>query len=182
MSGQRLLATLGMTMLAAASKFSQLGALPGEHNVGIVLRRATILLVEDNLNEAELAIQALESHQLAGHLAWAPTGRIALDFLFRRGVYAARERHEPPRLVLLDLKLPRLDGFEVLAQIRGSPDTQHIPVVILSSSSEPDDIARSYDLGANSYITKPVEFEKFAGLLGEIARYWLSFNRPPDER
>jgi CheY-like chemotaxis protein len=124
-----------------------------------------------------LTIRALGGCHSADHLGWAQSGTLALDFLFQRGAYAIRAGHETPRLILLDLKLPRLDGLEVLARIRTSPRTSRIPVVILSSSAEQRDIARSYDLGANSYITKPVEFQSFAKSLGEIALYWLSVDR-----
>jgi CheY-like chemotaxis protein len=141
--------------------------------------RVKILLIEDNLDDAELTIRALGCHS-ADHLVWAQSGTLALDFLFHRGAYANRPGRETPRLILLDLKLPRLDGLEVLTEIRSSPRTSRIPVVILSSSAEQRDIARSYDLGANSYITKPVEFESFAKSLGEAALYWLSVNRPID--
>jgi two-component system response regulator len=108
-------------------------------------------------------------------------GADALDFVFRRGTHAGRPAHESPRLILLDLNLPKLSGIEVLAQIKSDPATRKLPVVVLSSSTRDKDVLDSYDLGVNSYVSKPVQFEEFARVVGELGMYWLLLNRPPGQ-
>jgi two-component system, response regulator len=176
-SGNRIIVHIAADQSSVLAGRTRLGTNPLGFRVKPGQPPVKILLIEDNLDDAELTIRALGGCHSADHLGWAQSGTLALDFLFQRGAYAIRAGRETPRLILLDLKLPRLDGLEVLAQIRMSPRTSRIPVVILSSSAEQRDIARSYDLGANSYITKPVEFQSFAKSLGEIALYWLSVDR-----
>ena len=137
-----------------------------------------ILLVEDNPLDAELTIRALKKGGLANKLLWLKDGAQALDYLFRRGSYADRD-DVFPRLVLLDLKMPRVDGIEVLKAIKQDERTRRIPVVITTSSQEERDVAQSYDLGANSYVVKPVEFGAFADLARQAGYYWLAINRTP---
>lgn len=138
-----------------------------------------ILLVEDNPTDAELAIHTLKKNNLANNLVWVKDGVQALDFLFARGEYASRSDCAPPRVVLLDLRLPKLGGMEVLRAIKGDARTREIPVVVLTSSKEDRDVAESYQLGVNSYISKPVEFEAFAKTVAELGMYWLLINRAP---
>lgn len=141
-----------------------------------------ILLVEDNPNDAELAIRALRKSNLANHLEWVKDGAAALDFLFHRGPYADAPR-QPPRVVLLDLRLPKVDGIEVLTQIRANPDTHDLPVVVLTSSKEERDLVATYELGVNSFVSKPVAFDEFARTVAELGLYWVLVNRvPPDIR
>ena len=137
-----------------------------------------ILLVEDNPLDAELTIRALKKGGLANKLLWLKDGAQALDYVFRRGQYADRE-DVLPRLVLLDLKMPRVDGIEVLKAIKLDERTRRIPVVIMTSSQEERDVARSYDLGANSYVVKPVDFGAFADIARQAGCYWLAINRAP---
>jgi CheY-like chemotaxis protein len=124
-------------------------------------------------------MRALTKRRLANNIVAVEDGAEALDFLFARGKYANRANMELPRLVLLDLKLPKVDGIEVLRQIRGDPTLHTMPVVVLTSSSEQRDIVNTYDLGVNSFITKPVEFEAFQRAVEEIGMYWMLLNRPP---
>ena len=138
-----------------------------------------ILLVEDNATDAELAMRTLKKNNLANNLVWVKDGAEALDFLFARGEYAGRSDCAPPRLVLLDLRLPKVDGMEVLRVIKDDARTQAIPVVVLTSSQEDRDVAESYKLGVNSYISKPVEFDAFAKTVAELGMYWLLYNHPP---
>ena len=138
-----------------------------------------ILLVEDNPTDAELAIHTLKKNNLANNLVWVKDGAQALDFLFARGEYASRSDCATPRVVLLDLRLPKLDGMEVLRAVKGDARTREIPVVVLTSSKEDRDIAESYQLGVNSYISKPVEFEAFAKTVAELGMYWLLINHAP---
>lgn len=138
-----------------------------------------ILLVEDNPDDAELTVRALKKRKLANRLVHLKDGAEALDFLFARGAYSHRDIRNGPRVLLLDLKLPKVDGLEVLRQIKGHPLTRLIPVVVLTSSAEEQDVVRSYQLGVNSYITKPVEFDKFLDAVSELGFYWLLLNRPP---
>ncbi|MGO9335609.1 MAG: response regulator [Acidimicrobiales bacterium] len=140
---------------------------------------ADILLVEDSPEDRELTMRALTKRRLANNIIAVEDGAEALDFLFARGRYADRANMERPRLVLLDLKLPKVDGIEVLRQIRGDPRLHTMPVVALTSSSEQRDIVNTYDLGVNSFITKPVEFEDFQRAVEEIGMYWMLLNRPP---
>ena len=138
-----------------------------------------ILLVEDNPNDVELALHALEKNNIANRIEVVRDGADALDFLFGTGAYAGRNIQDGPKVVLLDLKLPRVDGLEVLEQIRSDPRTKNIPVVMLTSSREERDIAESYNLGVNSYIVKPVDFEQFTEAVRQLGLYWLLLNQPP---
>ena len=139
-----------------------------------------ILLVEDNALDAELAMRALEKGAVANHVLWIKDGQQALDYLFCRGEYQDRSK-SLPRLVLLDLKMPRVDGMEVLKAIKSDQRTRRIAVVIMTSSQEEMDLARSYDLGANSYIVKPVDFNAFADVARQAGYYWLAVNRMPPQ-
>ena len=138
-----------------------------------------ILLVEDNLCDAELTIRALEEHHLANKLVHLKDGAEALDFIFGRGAYAGRETSQHPRVVLLDLKMPKVDGLEVLRALKSDERTKSIPVVVLTSSAEQKDLVQSYQLGVNSYIVKPVDFDSFSKAVSEQGCYWLLFNRQP---
>lgn len=138
-----------------------------------------VLLVEDNPNDAELTIRTLTKQNLANKLVWAKDGAEALDFLFGTGAYAGRDLHSGPRVVLLDLRLPKVDGLEVLQKMRASEHTRTIPVVVLTSSTQDKDIIASYKLGVNSYVSKPVKFEEFAREVAQMGMYWLLINRPP---
>lgn len=138
-----------------------------------------ILLVEDNPRDAELTIRALKKHNLANKLFHVANGVEALDFLFGRGRYAGRDVNESPKVVLLDLKLPRINGLEVLSAIRADPRTQTIPVVIVTSSAEDPDVETAYQMGANSYVIKPVQFDSFMDAMARIGVYWLMVNHPP---
>jgi two-component system response regulator len=139
-----------------------------------------ILLVEDNPNDEKLALHAFRKHNLANKIHVVRDGAEALDFVFRTGPYAER-RADNPRVILLDKKLPLVDGLEVLRQIRADPHTRTIPVVMLTSSAEDRDIIESYQLGVNSYIVKPVDFEQFSETARHLGYYWLLMNHPPVE-
>jgi len=138
-----------------------------------------ILLVEDNPNDAELALRALKKHNLANHVVAVTDGEEALDFVFARGKYKDRTIENGPKIILLDLKLPKVDGLEVLKAIKGDIRTKIIPVIILTSSKEEKDIVESYRLGVNSYILKPVDFDKFVDAVKDIGYYWLLLNQSP---
>ncbi|MCL4267160.1 MAG: response regulator [Anaerolineae bacterium] len=138
-----------------------------------------ILLVEDNPDDVELTLRVLRSHHLANHVQVLRDGAEALDFIFCRGAYAERDINDHPKVILLDLKLPKVDGLEVLAAIKGDRRTKPIPIVILTSSKEERDVVDSYQLGVNSYISKPVEFEQFVTAIQQLGFYWLLLNRPP---
>lgn len=137
-----------------------------------------ILLVEDNPNDVELATRALRKAKLANPIFVVSDGAEALDFLFRTGAYAGRPPHTP-KVVLLDLKLPKVDGLEVLRRIKSDERTKVIPVVVLTSSREESDVVESYRLGVNSYIVKPVDFEQFLAAVERLGLYWLLLNEPP---
>jgi len=142
---------------------------------------AHILLVEDNRMDVELTLDAFKEAKLLNPIHVSPNGEDALEYLFGRGKYADRAAHPMPNLVLLDLKLPGIDGFEVLRQVKATPILKRLPVVILTSSKEEGDRALSYDIGANSYLVKPVSFEGFLAVVREIEGYWLSLNVGPPE-
>jgi CheY-like chemotaxis protein len=136
-----------------------------------------ILLVEDSPYDAELAIRALDKANLANHLVHVEDGQAALDFLFGTGAYEGRDPSNQPKVILLDLKLPKVDGLEVLRQLRADERTNCVPVVILSSSREDRDVAEAYRLKANSYVVKPVDFEKFLEVVSNLGSYWLMLNQ-----
>lgn len=139
-----------------------------------------VLLVEDNPTDAELTIRELKKYNLANNLVHLKNGEEALDFLFATGEFAGnRNVMYPPKLVLLDIQMPKINGIEVLQQIKQDPRTRALPVVILTSSKEDPDIRRCYELGANSYIVKPVNFERFTDAIRTLGLYWLLLNQPP---
>lgn len=138
-----------------------------------------VLLVEDNPRDAELTIRAFKKHNLANKLFHVEDGVDALDFLFARGKFEGRDINEAPKVVLLDLKLPRINGLEVLHAIRADKRTQSVPVVIVTSSAEDPDIEMAYQLGANSYVIKPVQFDSFMDAMTKLGVYWLIVNHPP---
>ncbi|HYF63093.1 MAG TPA: response regulator [Herpetosiphonaceae bacterium] len=140
---------------------------------------AHILLVEDNRMDVELTLDAFQEARLLNTIYVTPTGQEALDYLFGRGKYADRATYPLPNLILLDLKLPGIDGFEVLRQIKSTPLLKRLPVIILTSSKEEGDLTLTYDIGANSYIVKPVSFEGFLGVVRQIEGYWISLNVSP---
>jgi len=140
-----------------------------------------ILLVEDSPADAELTIRALKKHSLVNSLVWVKDGAEALDFLFASGAYAGRDCGRQPKVVLLDLRLPRISGIEVLRRIKNDERTSVIPVVALTSSKEDVDIEECYRLGVNSYITKPVSFDEFVKVVGELGLYWLLLNKMPNK-
>jgi two-component system response regulator len=140
-----------------------------------------ILLVEDNQDDMDLALHVLRREKVANRISVARDGEEALDFLFCRGVFAERPFEGPPKLVLLDLKLPKVDGMEVLRQVKSDPRTKNIPVVIMTSSKEERDLVKGYNLGANSYIQKPVDFDKFRETIKSVGLYWLVINQPIPE-
>jgi two-component system response regulator len=138
-----------------------------------------ILLVEDNLSDAELTIRALKKKNLANRLIHLKDGVEALDFIYARGSYSHRNPYDTPKVILLDLKMPKINGIEVLTQLRADEKTKMVPVVILTSSKEDPDIDACYRIGINSYIVKPVEFGSFLNTVSELGLYWLLLNHPP---
>jgi CheY-like chemotaxis protein len=148
-------------------------------NMDDTVQEVEILLVEDNPTDAELAMRALKKSNLANKLVWVKDGAEALDFIFAQGVYASRSVSNGPKVIMLDLRLPKVDGMEVLRRIKNDERTRTIPVVVLTSSKEDRDVAESYSLGVNSYISKPVEFDDFAKTVSELGMYWLLVNHPP---
>jgi len=142
------------------------------------LEPVEILLVEDSHTDAEMTIRALKQQGLANGVTWVKDGAEALDFVFRQGMYAARPSAQP-KLVLLDLKMPKVDGIEVLRRLKANEDTRTVPVVVMTSSNEERDVVESYRLGVNSYIVKPVQFESFLATVADIGLYWVITNRVP---
>lgn len=138
-----------------------------------------LLLVDDSEDDVDLATHALRRGNLANNIIVVRDGEEALDLLFCRGAYAHRSFEHPPKLVLLDLKMPKVSGLEVLRQVKADPRTKRIPVVIMTSSKEERDLVASYDMGANSYIQKPVDFEQFRETVKTVGLYWLVVNQPP---
>lgn len=136
-----------------------------------------ILLVEDNYNDRELALIALRQNKLANKIEIAHDGEEALDFLFCRGAFSGRSLNSPPKVVLLDIKLPKVDGLEVLRQVKSDPRTRSIPIVVMTSSAEQRDMIESYQLGVNSYVQKPVDFQKFQQIIKDLGYYWLVVNK-----
>ncbi|HEY3318614.1 MAG TPA: response regulator [Coriobacteriia bacterium] len=143
------------------------------------MRENVILLVEDNRDDEELTLQALKKGNVANSVVVARDGREALDYLFGEGSYAGRDKPETPATILLDLKLPRVDGLEVLRRIREDDRTRLLPVVVLTSSKEEQDVVTSYHLGANSYVRKPVDFIEFVDAVRQLGLYWLVLNEAP---
>ena len=140
-----------------------------------------ILLVEDNASDSEMTIHALKASNLANNLLHVKDGAAALDYIFAEGEYAGREVMDKPRVILLDLKMPKVSGIEVLKRIRSDERTKGIPVVVLTSSKEDPDIQKCYDLGANSYVVKPVEFEDFQKAISDLGLYWMIVNQLPNK-
>ena len=140
-----------------------------------------ILHVEDDPDHAELVRRSFESHRVTNRLMLVSDGEVALDYLFRRGDYADPKKSPTPTIILLDLRLPKIDGLEVLTVIKSDPTLKYIPVVILTTSEAETDVARAYELHANSYLVKPVDFNKFARLMEELGFYWLKWNFCPEK-
>jgi len=140
-----------------------------------------ILLVEDNPDDEALTVRALKKNKIANNLAIVRDGAEALDFLFFTGAYAERAPQEIPEVILLDLKLPKVDGLEVLRRIRADERTRLLPVVVLTSSKEEQDLIKSYKLGANSYVRKPVDFSQFVEAIRQLGMYWLVLNEAPPQ-
>jgi len=139
-----------------------------------------ILFIEDNHHEAELTIRSLKKHNLVNKLKHIDDGAEALDFIFSKGIYSDRENSPTPKLIILDLKLPKVDGLEILRQLKADDRTKTIPVVILTSSQEERDVIESYRLGVNSYIVKPVNFESFTTAVADLGLYWMILNHSPN--
>lgn len=143
------------------------------------LEELEILLVEDNPTDAELTMRALKRKNLVNRLVWAKDGEEALDFIYAQGQFADRDPEDLPRLILLDLRMPKVDGLEVLKEIKAHEKTRKIPVVVLTSSQEDQDVVESYKLGVNSYVSKPVEFDDFLEAVSTLGLYWMLINKPP---
>ena len=142
-------------------------------------RDRVILLVEDNPDDEALTLRAIKKNRIANPVIIAHDGIEALDYVFGMGIYEGRDTLDCPAVVLLDLKLPKVDGLEVLRRLRSDPRTRLVPVVVLTTSSEERDIIQSYDYGANSYVRKPVDFEQFSEAVGQLGMYWLLLNEAP---
>ncbi len=143
------------------------------------INQVEILLVEDNPNDEELTLRALRKNNIANNVHVVRDGAEALDFIFASGIYASRRVESRPKVILLDLKLPKVDGLEVLKRIKADERTNMTPVVVLTSSKEERDIVESYKLGVSSYIVKPVDFDKFILAVSQLGLYWLLLNQPP---
>ena len=143
------------------------------------MNRIDILLVEDNADDIELAIHALREEKLANGITIARDGEEALDLVFCRGAHTDRDFESPPRVILLDLKLPKVDGLDVLRAIKNDPRTRAIPVVVMTSSKEERDLVESYKLGVNAYVVKPVDFHEFVNAIKELGVFWAVINEPP---
>ena len=139
-----------------------------------------ILLVEDNQDDLDMTMRALRKANLTNHIQAVRDGAEAVDFIFCQGAFAGRKFESPPKVILLDLKLPKIDGMDVLKRIKSDPRTKMIPVVVLTSSKEQKDVIESYNLGVNSYMVKPVNFESFAATVKDLGMYWLLLNQPPN--
>jgi two-component system response regulator len=146
----------------------------------MVQERGTILLVEDNMYDAELVLRALKLHNLANEIVWVKDGAEALEYIYGAGSEAREDIQHVPRVILLDLKLPKVDGLEVLRRLKSDERTTIIPVVVLTSSREEQDVVQSYRLGVNSYIVKPVEFASFSAAVAQLGLYWLLMNVPAE--
>ena len=144
-----------------------------------MMNQRTILLVEDNADDEALTLRALNKNKVANEIVVVRDGAEALDYLFCRGKYEGRNPHELPQITLLDLKLPKVDGLEVLKQVRANPITKMLPIVILTSSNEEQDLVKAYTNGANSYVRKPVDFNEFVDAIGKLGLYWLILNEVP---
>lgn len=145
------------------------------------MKNKIVLLVEDNPDDEALTVRALRKNHLSNEITVARDGQEALDFMFGQGAYADRDTSILPQVILLDLKLPKVDGLQVLEQLRANPKTRHVPIVILTSSSQEQDMIRGYDLGANSFVRKPVDFEQFLEAARQLGLYWLVLNEVPYE-
>jgi two-component system response regulator len=144
-----------------------------------MISQVEVLLVEDNPHDAEMTIRSLKKVNLANNLVHVKDGAEALDFIFAQGKFADRDMATAPKVILLDIKMPKVDGIEVLRQLKSNEATRCIPVVIMTSSKEEQDIISSYELGVNSYVVKPVDFEGFAKAVSQLGLYWLLTNQPP---
>ena len=144
-----------------------------------MVEQMEILLVEDNPQDAEMTMRALRQNNLVNRLHWVKDGEEALEYLYRSGRYAGRDPARPPKLVLLDIKMPKVDGIEVLRRLKADPATQAVPVVIMTSSNEDRDVVESYRLGVNSYVVKPLQFDVFLETVAKIGLYWVLTNRVP---
>ena len=143
------------------------------------VKETEILLVEDNPNDMELTLRAMSKYNLTNKINVTKDGAEALDYVFAEGAYSRRDIKDKPQVILLDLKLPKIGGLEVLQKIKSDARTNTIPIVALTSSTEERDIIESYELGVNSYIVKPVDFDKFISAVSEIGLYWMLLNKPP---
>ena len=143
------------------------------------LEQVEILLVEDNTEDAEMTLRALRRNNLGNRVHWVKDGEEALEFMFSTGQYAARSAAPTPKLVMLDLKMPKVDGIEVLRRLKQSEATRPVPVVVMTSSNEDSDVLKSYHLGVNSYIVKPIQFDVFLETVAKIGLYWVITNRVP---
>ena len=139
-----------------------------------------ILLVEDNQDDLDMTLRALRKANLTNHIQAVRDGAEALDFIFCQGAFVGRKFESPPKVILLDLKLPKINGMDVLKRIKSDPRTKMIPVVVLTSSKEQKDVIESYNLGVNSYMVKPVNFEGFAATVKDLGMYWVLLNQPPN--